>query len=60
MKEKLHIRLPSDDQHGPNPYDSKTPIEELTPRWLRDWKWWVSIAIISVVFYMVRVWRGLA
>jgi hypothetical protein len=45
---KLNIRLPEDDDHGPNPYDSKTnPKDLIQNRWLWDWKWWVGI--ISVV-----------
>lgn len=43
-REKLNIRLPSDDQFEPNPYDSKTmPKDLLKNRWLWDWKWWVGI-----------------
>lgn len=57
-REKLSIRLPTDT--GPNPYDSATPLKSLSPRWLWDWKWWIGIAVLSAVLYLVRVWRGMA
>jgi len=57
-REKLNIRLPDDP--GPNLYDSKTPLKHRSPRWTWDWGWWVSIIIIGGVWYLVRVWRGMA
>jgi hypothetical protein len=52
---KLHIRLPEDDEDGPNPYDSKTPFKETQPRWLWDWRIWVA-AICFGLAYAVVVW----
>lgn len=40
------LRLPSDT--GPNPYDSKTPLKDLTPDWL-TWKWWLAIIPGAVI-----------
>lgn len=51
---KLNIRLPSDDDHGPNPYDSKTPLKHQSPRWLWDWTWWVAIIIGAAVLYLTN------
>lgn len=48
------IRLPQDDEHGPNPYDSRTPIKSLGPRWLSDWTWWVRIAALAIGIVVVR------
>ncbi len=53
-REKLNIRLPEDDNHGPNPYDSKTPLIHQSPRWLWDWKWWLGIIVFSLVLYFVK------
>lgn len=54
---KLNIRLPSDDDHGPNPYDSKTPPKALAPAWLSSWGWWFQIiamgaGLVAVRYYM--------
>jgi hypothetical protein len=52
---KLNIRLPGDDEFEPNPYDSKTdPKDLLRNRWLWDWKWWLGIIVIALVFVIVR------
>lgn len=51
-KEKLSIRLPSDDD--PNPYDSKTDPKTLGPRWLWDWTWWVAIIAAAIVLLVIR------
>lgn len=48
---KLNIRLPEDDEHGPNPYDSKTEFKHTQPRWLWDWSWWVGIIVLGLVLY---------
>jgi len=51
---KLNVRLPGDAEHGPNPYDSKTPIRELGPKWLSSWAWWVQIILFALVLVAVR------
>jgi hypothetical protein len=51
---KLNIRLPEDDDHGPNPYDSKTEFKHTQPRWLWDWTWWVGIIVLGLVFYFIK------
>lgn len=28
------------------------------PRWLWDWKWWVSIIAIGLIWYVLRVLNG--
>lgn len=49
---KLNIRLPEDDDHEPNPYDSKTnPKDLLKNRWLWDWTWWAGIVVAGLVLY---------
>lgn len=30
------------------------------PRWLWDWKWWVSIIMIAVVWYVASKFNGTA
>jgi hypothetical protein len=52
---KLNIRLPEDDDHGPNPYDSKTnPKDLIQNRWLWDWKWWAGIIVLGLVLYFTN------
>jgi hypothetical protein len=48
---KPQIRLPSDDDNGPNPYDSKTPFQPAD--WL-TWKWWSGIASLGIGFVLMR------
>jgi len=56
MREKLHIRLPEDDEHGPNPYDSKTmPIDLPTNAWLASWQWWIT-ALVAGCFIAGSAW----
>jgi hypothetical protein len=49
---KPQIRLPSDAEHGPNPYDSKSKLTG--PRWLTDWTWWAQIIILALMLVAVR------
>lgn len=55
---KLQVRLPGDAEHGPNPYDSKTPIKDLGPKWLSSWGWWVSIIVGGLGWYIARKLSG--
>lgn len=50
---KPQIRLPEDD--GPNPYDSKTPLQ---PKIWMTWKFWFAIAAMSVTAVAIRYWNG--
>jgi len=55
-REKLQIRLPTDDE--PNPWDSRTPLKQLAPRWFWDAKWWISLIAIAlavtVAHYLIQ------
>lgn len=51
--QKPQIRLPDDD--GPNPYDSKTPLKQLGPAWLRSWQWWFTIVGLGIALVVVRL-----
>lgn len=51
---KPQIRLREDDEHGPNPYDSRTPIKDLGPEWLSSWTWWLRIALLAIGIVAVR------
>lgn len=42
---KPQIRLPSD--HGPNPYDSKTPFQK--PLWMQP-QWLVGVLLLGTLF----------
>ena len=56
---KLHVRLPSDDEHEPNPYDSKTnPKDLLKNRWLWDWKWWAGIVAVVAGLTLAEYLNG--
>ena len=28
------------------------------PRWLWDWKWWLTMVMIGAIWYGLRVWNG--
>lgn len=56
MREKLNVRLPGDE--GPNPYDSKTDLKSLGPKWLTSWEWWFSIIGLGVALTLARLWSG--
>jgi hypothetical protein len=56
LTDKLNIRLPTDE--GPNPYDSKTDIKSLGPKWLTSWEWWFSIIGLGVALTLARLWSG--
>lgn len=57
MREKLNIRLPTDE--GPNPYDSKTMPNDLPKNaWLTSWGWWVSIVLLAGGAMLVRYFNG--
>lgn len=49
-RDKLNIRLPGD--HGPNPYDSKTPPQ--FPEWLTSIGWWAGIMGAGCAFVITR------
>jgi len=58
---KLHIRLPSD--HGPNPYDSATPIKDHPPK---DWQiagrgmeWWIGVIALGIAFGFMAYFKAL-
>lgn len=51
MREKLNIRLPSDDEHEPNPWDSKTEFKG--PRWLWDWTFWLQLIAGGVTIGLI-------
>ena len=52
---KPHIRLPGDDDHGPNPYSSKTEVKELQKnRWLWDWRWWAGIVAMALLLVWIQ------
>lgn len=51
---KPQIRLPSDAEHGPNPYDSKTPIKDLGPKWLSSGTWWIQVILFALGLVAVR------
>jgi hypothetical protein len=55
-REKLNIRLPTDQ--GPNPYDSNTDPKLLTPRWLRDWRWWAGLIVLAVIAVAIQRLNG--
>ncbi|HUR21491.1 MAG TPA: hypothetical protein VMZ90_11820 [Vicinamibacterales bacterium] len=55
---KLNIRLPEDDHHGPNPYDSKTPLIHQSPRWLWDWEWWITGIVSGTVMAISHMHRA--
>jgi hypothetical protein len=49
---KPQIRLPTDE--GPNPYDSKTPIEDLPkPVWMRP-GWLFGIIGMAIAIFVAR------
>lgn len=52
---KHRLRLPSDT--GPNPYDSKTPLKDLTPRHL-TWGFWFQIGLLALGFTLCKIWFG--
>jgi hypothetical protein len=52
---KLNIRLPEDDEDGPNPYDSKTDVKHHHPRWMWDWRVWSGAACLAIT-YAVVLW----
>lgn len=55
---KPQIRLPEDDQHGPNPYDSKSALKDLRPKWLSSWGWWVAVILGGLGWYVARKLNG--
>jgi hypothetical protein len=55
---KLHIRLPEDDEHGPNPYDSKTEWKHTQPRWKWDWTWWLTIIVLGLALGLSQTKRA--
>lgn len=58
MSPKLNIRLPEDDRHGPNPYDSKTPLKHQSPRWLWDWHWWIAIIVGGTIMGLSSLYKA--
>ena len=52
---KPQIRVPSDADHGPNPYDSKTGLQ--APIWMTA-GFWFQIIGIAVVVTIAAIWRG--
>lgn len=53
---KPQIRLPGDDDHEPNPYDSRTPINT-TPRWIRVLPAAIAFGVGIVI---VRNWEWIS
>ena len=52
---KLSIRLPEDDEHEPNPYDSRTnPKDLLKNRWL----WWIGVLGVAVGLMLAEYFNG--
>lgn len=59
MREKLNIRLPTDE--GPNPWDSKTDPKDYPPK---DWQiagrgftWWFSIIALGLIWGVTSWWK---
>lgn len=50
------IRVPGDDDEGPNPYDSRTPFQ--TPAWLSKPSYWVGLFFAALGLYLTRLWFG--
>lgn len=55
---KLNIRLPEDDEDGPNPYDSKTDVKHQYPRWVWDWRVWAGAIVFGITAYIVGKING--
>jgi hypothetical protein len=54
---KLNIRLPSDT--GPNPYDSRTSLNDLPEnKWLVSVGWWATIIMLGLGFVFGRWVNG--
>jgi hypothetical protein len=59
MPDKPSIRLPEDDEHGPNPYDSKTMPKDLPKNaWLTSWTWWATIIVMAIGLVVARKMTG--
>jgi hypothetical protein len=54
-RDKPAIRLPGDE--GPNPYDSKTPLDQLAPAWL-TWKFWLAIIPVGIIMGIAAAYKA--
>jgi hypothetical protein len=57
-RDKLNIRLPEDDEDGPNPYDSRTDVKHQFPRWIWDWRVWSGAICVGIAYYFVGKFNG--